>query len=113
MNPCPFFGSDRISSVFDAELFGHAMSCENCFARGPVFGTEQEAKVEWNNRAEHFWIPVEERLPKEMCEVVVRFRNYSYHGIGALVFGDWFSRDRKAKVTHWMPLPNPPKWVKQ
>ena len=56
------------------------------------------------------WIPVTERLPDDegLCLVAVvndHERRYSktawYHG-----HGNWFLHQ---KVTHWMPLPEPPK----
>lgn len=58
------------------------------------------------------WIPVTERLPEKEGLYLVAVRNdherrYSktawYHG-----HGNWFLRQ---KVTHWMPLPEPPKGV--
>lgn len=56
------------------------------------------------------WIPVTERLPEEEGLYLVAVvndheRRYSktawYHG-----HGNWFLHQ---KVTHWMPLPEPPK----
>lgn len=56
------------------------------------------------------WIPVAERLPEEEGLYLVAVvndheRRYSktawYHG-----HGNWFLHQ---KVTHWMPLPRPPK----
>jgi Lar family restriction alleviation protein len=51
MKPCPFCGSPRITHIFDKNLYGYCMSCEECFARGPVFGDRSEAAEEWNVRA--------------------------------------------------------------
>ena len=51
LKPCPFCGSERISYVFDEDLFGYAMSCESCFARGPVYGEHHDCEQEWNIRS--------------------------------------------------------------
>ena len=52
------------------------------------------------------WIPVSERLPDESGEVIgydaihgIRVMFYHY----SLIYTDW------KRVTHWMPLPEPPK----
>lgn len=66
------------------------------------------------------WISVAERLPDSPCEVLT----YTIHGamivmsfhansdsgnryFHAFNFCDW--RNQHDKVTHWMPLPEPPK----
>ena len=68
------------------------------------------------------WIPVSERLPKPMVDVLCwyeyfRFgdynRMYQTYGIGHY-FRDGFwggevSNGQKCKVLAWMPLPDPPK----
>jgi Lar family restriction alleviation protein len=51
MNPCPFCGSTRITHIFDSMLYGYCMSCEDCFARGPVSAGRPEAATEWNVRS--------------------------------------------------------------
>jgi hypothetical protein len=72
------------------------------------------------------WIPVTERLPKRMAnKVIVRCKN-DYIGFGHYEdykgkqtwynlesdrpFTDWDLEDCESyEVTHWMPLPEPPK----
>lgn len=64
--------------------------------------------------AVHGWISVEDRLPEEPCAVlVVVYGNavcvarYNYPGCFETGFGMRFSAGNG--VTHWMPLPEPPK----
>lgn len=54
------------------------------------------------------WIPVTERLPKRGQEVIVA----SYRTIKPVVFTMYFwdkEHDNWVGITHWMPLPEPPK----
>lgn len=70
------------------------------------------------------WIPVEEKLPDNNCPVLVRCTNTTISGgyvthIGCCDMKQfWFLKtqpgtasfpSREWKVTHWMPLPEPPK----
>lgn len=65
------------------------------------------------NTTENKWILVTDRLPKKNTLVLV----YHSFGIGIfrydgngrfceLIFGAWY---QNYTVTHWMPLPEPPK----
>ena len=63
------------------------------------------------------WIPVTERLPKEEacgCRVlcVLRKKSRGWVWVDDRLFMDgdfWHPKHQKGKVTHWMPLPEPPK----
>ena len=61
------------------------------------------------------WIPVEERLPEEKVNCIVHYKhaycdNDDYWAIGICFYnGEKFQMDWSYKVTHWMPLPKPPK----
>ena len=65
------------------------------------------------------WIPVTERLPEKEKAVLLRFAS------GDMVVGDWYYEEEgttsweshtddgwvtycEGKITHWMPLPEPP-----
>lgn len=62
------------------------------------------------------WIPVTERLPYVGEWVLVAYGKIRTVGEARLAAtGSWYQRsgyiipeDKKAKVTHWMPLPAPP-----
>ena len=65
------------------------------------------------------WIPVSERLPEEDAgEVLVakQYRGHKYIDVGKIIEGeaycysDEFAINRREHIlTHWMPLPEPPK----
>ena len=61
------------------------------------------------------WISVKERLPQEKVNCIVHYKhaycdNDDYWEIGMCFYdGEKFQFDPAYKVTHWMPLPVPPK----
>ena len=61
------------------------------------------------------WISVTERLPEKNVNCIVHYRhaycdNDGYFAIGFCYHdGEKFQFDPAYKVTHWMPLPKPPK----
>lgn len=61
------------------------------------------------------WISVDDRLPEENVNCIVHYRhaycdNDGYFAIGFCCHdGEKFQFDPAYKVTHWMPLPQPPK----
>ena len=61
------------------------------------------------------WISVKDRLPESDVYVFVFLRNrdgYRYKYAFARHFGRrWIRSDNRYFVTHWMPLPEPPKEV--
>ena len=56
------------------------------------------------------WIPVEERLPEEKQRVIVRCERVGT-SVGWILWGGWMTDigPHAGEVTHWMPLPSPPK----
>ena len=60
------------------------------------------------------WISVEDRLPEEKVNCIVHYRhaycgNDGYWAIGFCFYdGEKFKFDPAYKVTHWMPIPEPP-----
>ena len=61
------------------------------------------------------WISVKDRLPEEKVNCIVHYKhaycdNDDYWAIGICFYdGEKFQMDWSYKVTHWMPLPKPPK----
>ena len=61
------------------------------------------------------WISVKDRLPEEKVNCIVHYKhaycdNDDYWAIGFCFYdGEKFRIDLLYKVTHWMPLPQPPK----
>lgn len=61
------------------------------------------------------WISVDDRLPEEKVNCIVHYKhaycdNDDYWAIGICFYnGEKFQMDWSYKVTHWMPLPEPPK----
>ena len=61
------------------------------------------------------WISVEDRLPEEKVNCIVHYKhaycnNDDYWAIGICFYdGEKFQIGLAYKVTHWMPLPAPPK----
>ena len=57
------------------------------------------------------WISVEERLPQECTQVIVCDEDWT---VGEAFYYkedrfEWIDSEKLAFVTHWMPLPEPPK----
>ena len=61
------------------------------------------------------WISVDDRLPEEKVDCIVHYKhaycnNDGYWAIGFCFYdGEKFRIDLSYKVTHWMPMPQPPK----
>ena len=61
------------------------------------------------------WVSVKERLPQEKVDCIVHYKhaycdNDDYWAIGMCFYdGEKFQFDPAYKVTHWMPMPQPPK----
>ena len=61
------------------------------------------------------WISVDDRLPEKNVNCIVHYRhaycdNDGYFAIGSCCYdGEKFQVYPACKVTHWMPLPEPPK----
>lgn len=54
------------------------------------------------------WIPVTERLPEVGADILVCHKN-GFVTTNAWLGTHWWFKDDKNTITHWMPLPEPPK----
>ena len=129
LQPCPFCGSTTAPTVMnqneaqwldnDAENPSMVVCCAakkfGCGASTGFCDTAEQAVEAWNRRASD-WIPCSERLP----EIDGNYLCISNHEIKILPYrnGVFYSicfdavlRCCNSSVTHWTPLPEPPKEV--
>jgi hypothetical protein len=102
-----------MSKSTNCEKCAHHPICEWCDKHIITFRFPQG-----NNVCEFFrayapqseWISVDERLPDKQAQyLIVDDEGYMEVALWTRQFG-WFSHvNRGNKVTHWMPLPEPPK----
>ena len=123
LKPCPFCGGE--AELFSDEFNQWYVGCVNptcgCEAGLPFAKTEKAAAASWNRRTD-CWVSVEEP-PKYtaeynvVCNIGSMFggytdvRTYRYEKITGCC-PRWVIPDRYDEVvtvTHWMPLPEPPK----
>ena len=65
---------------------------------------------EWTVLIMSEWISVKDRLPEDNQRAIVYRPEMSESDVGAVSvqFG-WNCKRKKTDITHWMPLPEPPK----
>lgn len=104
---------EGLISKFKQLGFGTGSLIEQIFAEGvyAVIDTFPAADVEPVRR----WIPVSERLPGNASRCLVSRHDYvtgaDFVDILWYDSGEWWDRQHAGDyaVTHWMPLPEPPK----
>lgn len=77
--------------------------------------TPEEAVDNWNRRPDN-WIPVTERLPEYPRDVLIWKKNAGtyigyYNNLDEFKCWMMDAGKKVTNVTHWMPLPEPPKEV--
>ena len=58
------------------------------------------------------WISVDDRLPEDSATVLVCHKN-GLVTTNAWLGAHWWFKDERNPITHWMPLPQPPKGEKK
>ena len=94
------------------DLIGYIRTLEHNYNVAVSFN-ENQAKYIESLGVLPKWIPVTERLPEYERPVLGWDADFLYSHIVNFVYGQFFDDiDMSAvKVTHWMPLPEPPKEV--
>ena len=101
------------------EIVCDAMESDGCIGHcnnSPCFEVERVVNaLIANGVTVQEWISVKDRLPEEKVNCIVHYKhaycdNDDYWAIGFCFYdGEKFRIDLLYKVTHWMPLPQPPK----
>jgi len=119
-SPCPFCGGEAVVVRVNNSL---RIECEDCKIRTAGVSRSQDAIAAWNRRPG--WVSVEKRLPEDLRDVYLSMvrGGIRYYGVG--YFDDYRKKFMPAnvepadcsglcvfqegmKITHWMPLPEPP-----
>lgn len=119
LKPCPFCGGEA-EIISMSEKFTVSCGTGGCMANISYCSDKQSAVKAWNKRASD-WIPCSERMPEDGQRVLIctgmRKMFVAAYNASAYMFMQrvhstlhtWYSEE----VTHWMPLPEPPKGEKQ
>ena len=105
LKKCPFCGSQNII-VSNWGMW--SCWCADCKAKSEDGIYKKDAIEAWNRRTDNSWISVEDRLPDEDDKCLVW---NGHHIFVAIYWGDgvWKFDSYACEITHWMPLPEPPK----
>lgn len=80
-------------------------SCSDTLMKEAADAIEKLQKSKQESK--QVWIPVAERLPREDGFTLI-FTAHGHAGVCYFTNGWWGGYDRDG-ITHWMPLPEPPK----
>lgn len=109
LKPCPFCGGTDIDGTWDNGVFCENINCEGQidFGHWTGEGAKEAVHEAWNTRPDQ-WQPIE-TAPKDGTAIIVGGGTAEWN---PNQYG-WFSHQGQAiiewEVTHWMPLPEPPK----
>ena len=102
------------NAINDAFMFGHTNICVSLEAADTILELLREKQ---DPAAMSGWISVTDRLPDESGNVIVcvkrRFSDYRMVTVSwYIAIERRFSGSDFFTITHWMPMPEPPKEVK-
>lgn len=95
-------------------------SCEDCMRNQIIHFKECEWKTRIAERLfnegyrKQAWISVDERTPSEsgkylVCTINGKVYQTKFYSYPENKGGHWGQKDKGKTITHWMPLPQPPK----
>ena len=121
LKPCPFCGDYQQLNYVELSNGLHYIECARCGAAPHRLGAwNRETAVKYWNSVNR-WIPCSERLPGRFDSVLLAILSKNGYGepayyvtIGGMKNGTEFESYTGdicecETVTHWMPLPEPPK----
>lgn len=131
LKSCPFCGETEpvrliVSPGKDGWRDRYFVLCNyedgGCGAESGWYHSQIEAIGAWNRRADMSeWIPVTERLPENQGPFLARYgfgdvskeTGQFFYGVLYYFYADadphWQHESAGIEITHWMPLPEPPK----
>ena len=95
--------------------FTHLHDCDMCGCKKGCYEISKSEMLYNAGYRKQEWISVDERLPEEKANCLVHYKhaycdNDGYWAIGLTFYdGNKFVIGKEYKITHWMPLPEPPK----
>ncbi len=110
LKSCPFCGGEAQQSYAGAK---HIIICPNC-VKLPADGgyiDPKDAATAWNTRTDN-WISVEDKLPDTRTVLGCNIDGYVTAVVYMCYVKKWaIAHNMRVTmdVTHWMPLPEPPK----
>ena len=114
MTDCMMFPNDWAKFLEDYSFRDSDEVYTNGARLIPTFRVEQMMEHYLRKAVAENWIPVTERLPVDWCPVLVMVRDVGKPLLGSYRENVWFHENWNTTfingaVTHWMPLPKPPK----
>jgi hypothetical protein len=106
-------GGATVRDALDPDHWVNGGECDHphpdALAMDALYAENKQLRAEVERlREAQRWIPVEERLPEANTAVLTRWRGETFSVDWRFPSGEWTTG---SFVTHWMPLPPPPKEV--
>ena len=107
---------EKLFNLFHEHNASYVTFCDSCFSDTP-----EELNSKMYDLAEHLlsngatfrkWIPVSQCLPEPFCDVLIYDATFQMVVMGYITqHKEWIGVCMKNDITHWMPMPEPPKEV--